>query len=314
MKSGLWILVVVLIAGVIVGYVLKDRVQPPKPADEQAELKGITELTDPEAKVDRLQGFISDFPKSEQKARAYSMIAKEMLDALKDTTRFVGFARQTIEKETDPESKATMYYRLYNLKIDSRPDEAVLIGTELLTVPINAGWIYNYIGYDLAERGRDLDLAMSLCQKSIELSQSREDSAQCIDSRGYVYYKKGMYKEAIADFESSIKLFEEPSEDATRHLADAYLKAGETAKAFKSYRDILVTGEYDYARAAVESLMTAERYTPKKKQQFEDAVWQDRMVAAKPAIAFTMPTLGGDSESFEPTKGDIVILNFMSPT
>jgi tetratricopeptide (TPR) repeat protein len=314
MKSGLWILVVVVITGILVGYALKDRMKPPEPADEQVELKAITNLTDSEAKIDKLQGFISDFPKSELKSRAYSLIAKEMLDALKDTTRFVGFARQTIDKEMDPEGKAMMYYRLYDLKIETRPEEAALIGNELLKVPINAGWLYKYIGYDLAERGRDLDLALSLCQKSVELAQTREDSAACFDGRGFAYDKKAMYKEAIADFENSAKLFGEPYEDVLRHLANAYLKAGESDKAFSAYRNILVTGEYEYARATLDSMMTAQRYSPKKKEEFEAALWQERMAAAKPAVAFAMPTLQGASFSFEPANGDIIILNFMSPT
>ena len=50
MKSGLWILIVVVVAGVVVGSILKDRMKPPKPADEQAAYKEVSDLTDPEAK------------------------------------------------------------------------------------------------------------------------------------------------------------------------------------------------------------------------------------------------------------------------
>jgi tetratricopeptide (TPR) repeat protein len=314
MKSGLWILIVVVIAGIVVGSILKDRMKPPKPADEQAAYKEVSDLTDPEAKIERLQAFISDFPKSELKATAYSQIAREMLTALKDTTRFVGFARATIEKETDPESKATMYYRLYNLKADTKPEEAALIGTELLKVPINASWVYNYVGYDLAERARDLDLALSLCQKAFELATTHEDSAAALDSRGFAYYQKGMYKEAIPDFESSAKLYGEPFEDVLKHLANAYLKAGDSDKAFMGFRDVLVGGEYDYARATLDSMMTSRHYSARQKKEFEDKLWQDRAAAAKPAMAFAMPTLQGTTFDFEPAKGDIVLLNFMSPT
>jgi len=314
MKSGLWILVVVIVAGIVVGYVLKDRMKPPEPGSEQAALTSIGELADSEAKIDRLQGFIADYPASELKQRAYSMIGKEMLDALKDTTRFVGFARQTIEKEADPESKALMYYRLYNIKIDTRPEEAALIGTELLKVPIDVGWVYNYIGYDLAERDRDLDLAMALCQKSVELSKAREDSAMCVDSRGFVYFKKEMYKEAVADFEKSVELYGEPYEDVLGHLADAYRKVGDSAKAFATYRRILVMGEHEQARAMVDSMMTSERYSPRKREMFEDGLWQERTASAKPAVAFAMPTLEGPTVSFDPASGGIVVLNFMSPT
>ena len=314
MKSSLWILIIVIAAGVVVGVVFKDRMKPAQPGNEQAEFKEIGELTDSEAKIDKLGRFISDYPKGDLKARAYSTIAKEMLDALKDTTRFVGFARQTIEKETDPESKAMMYYRLYDLKAEAKPEEAALIGTELLKVPIDASWLYNYIGYDLADRGRDLDLALALCQRSVELSKTPEDSAMCLDSVGFTYYMKGMYQEAVAALEKSVSLYGEPPEEGLHHLAEAYIKAGENAKSFATFRKILVIGEYDYARAFVDSVMTAERYAPNKRQQFENDLWQDRTGAAAPAVAFSMPALTGETVSFEPTKGGIVVLNFMSPT
>jgi len=314
MKSGLWILIVVMIAGLVVGYALKDRIQPPKPADQRAELKSITDLTDPEAKIDRLQHFILDYPESDLKARAYSYVAREMLGAVKDTARFVGFARQTIEREADAESKATMYYYLYDLKTETAPDEAALIGTELLKAPIEAGWIYNHIGYDLAERKRDLDLAVALCTRGIELSRDRSDSAMCLDSRGYAHYQAGRYAEAIVDLEAARPLYEEPEPEVLTHLANAYLRAGEADKAFDTFRSILLLGEIATARGAVDSTMTARNYSPRKRQAFEEALWQERLAAARPAIGFTMNALDGTSHTFEPAGGDIVLLNFTSPT
>lgn len=314
MRSGLWILIAVLILGMIVGYVVKDKFRPPEPPDQQAELKAITEITDPETKMEKLEDFIGDYPESELKSRAYNYIAREMLDSVRDTTRFVGFARQTIEKEKDAESKAMMYYRLYGMKAETKPEEAALIGTELLKVPIDTDWIYNYIGYDLAERNRDLELALSLCTKAVELSRTGRDSASCLDSRGFVQYQRGAYLEAITDLEAAARLYEEPSEEVLGHLANAYLKAGDSDKAFAAFKSILLLGEYEGARAAVDSALAARGYSAKRKQQFEEALWQERLSAAEPAIAFAMPTLQGDTYNFMPTKGGIVVLNFMSPT
>jgi tetratricopeptide (TPR) repeat protein len=314
MKSSLWILIAVIAAGIVVGVVFKDRMKPAQTGNEQAELKEIGELADSEVKIDKLERFIADYPKSDLKGRAYSSIAKEMLDALKDTTRFVGFARQTIEKETDPESKGMMYYQLYDIKAETKPEEAALIGAELLKVPVDVSWLYNYIGYDMAERGRDLDLALALCRKSVELAKTAQDSAMCLDSEGFAYYQKSMYREAVAAMEKSVALYGEPFEEGLQHLAMAYLKAGENTKAFDTYRKILVIGEYDYARAFVDSVMTADRYSPGQRQQFDQALWQARAAAGVAAPAFSMPALTGETVSFEPAAGKIVVLNFMSPT
>lgn len=314
MRSGLWILLAVLILGMIVGYVVKDKFRVPEPPDQQAELKAILEITDSETKIQKLEDFIGDYPEGELKSRAYNYIAREMLDAVKDTTRFIGFARQALERENDAESKATMYYRLYGIKADAKPEEAALIGTELLKVPIDADWVYNSIGYDLAERKRDLDLAFSLCTKAIQLAKTGRDSAMCLDSRGFVQYQRGMYREAITDLEAAAALYEEPDEEVLGHLANAYLKAGEDEKAFSALRSIMLLGEYDQARTSVDSMLAARGYSAKKKQQFEQGLWEERLAAAKPAIAFAMPTLQGETYNYMPTEGEIVVLNFMSPT
>jgi tetratricopeptide (TPR) repeat protein len=314
MKSGLWILILVLIAGVFVGYALRDRIKPPAPADEQAQLKEMGEISDPEAKILRLEAFITDHAESEAKPQAYSMIAREMLVTLKDTTRFVEFARQAIGEEKDPESKGLMYYRLYDLEADDKPEEAALIGTQLLKEQVDASWVYNYIGYDLAQRGRDLDLALALCGKAVELAKDARDSSAALDSRGFSYYRKGMYEESVADLERAVRLVGEPDEEITNHLADAYLAEGETGKAFDSFRLVLVTGENPHARETIDSLMTAEGYSPARRERFEESLWQERMDRSKPAIAFTMPTLEGSEFTFEPGSGEVVVLNFMSPT
>lgn len=314
MRSGLWILLAVLILGMIVGYVVRDRFREPTPPDQQAELTAILEIADSETKIEKLEDFIGDYPESELKARAYNYIAREMLDTAKDTTRFIGFARQTLERESDAESKAIMYYRLYNTKADSKPEEAALIGTELLKVPIDTDWIYNSIGYDLAERKRDLDLALSLCAKAVELAKTGRDSASALDSRGFVQYQRGAYGEAVTDLEAALALYEEPAEEVLGHLANAYLKAGDADKAFDAFRRMLLMGEYGNARANVDSMLTARGHSARRKQQFEDELWQERLSSAKPAIAFAMPTLKGDTYNYMPTEGEIVVLNFMSPT
>ena len=98
------------------------------------------------------------------------------------------------------------------------------------------------------------------------------------------------------------------------HLGAAYLKAGEAEKGFDAFRSVLLLAEDERARAAVDSLMTAQRYSPKRKHAFEETLWQERLAAAQPAIGFTMNALDGTAHTFEPAGGGIVLLNFTSPT
>jgi tetratricopeptide (TPR) repeat protein len=294
--------------------VLRNRMGPIEEADESARLNEIGQIEDSETKISRLEGFIAASPKSPLKPRAYSMIARELLKAVKDTTRFVDFARETIETEDDAQSKAIAYYYLYKVELETSVEAASLIGKEILDDPIDVGWIYNAIGFDLAERNQKLDLALPLCERAIGLAESRDDSASFIDSRGLVYYQMGMYDEAVADLEMALGLFEEPFEETLRHLAYARLRAGDSDKAFDTFKAILVMGEYDYAKASLDSLMTARGYSSGEIEAFDRSIWEARMAAARPAEAFDLPTLQGDIYTFEPSGGAVSVINFLSPT
>jgi tetratricopeptide (TPR) repeat protein len=241
------------------------------------------------------------------------MISRELLRTVKDTTRFVDFARETIETEEDQESKAIVYYYLFTVENETGPAAASQLGKELLERPIDVGWIYNEIGYGLALSGEELDVALALCEKAIQLAEDRSDSASYIDSRGWVYYQMERYDEAAADLEVAVTLFEEPFEETLRHLAYARLKGGYADKAFDTFKQILIMGEYDYARASLDSLMTASGYTGAHRAAFEQSIWEARMAAAEPAEAFEMPTLGDDVYAFEPS-GAVSVINVMSPT
>jgi tetratricopeptide (TPR) repeat protein len=317
MKSGLWILVAVLVAGVIVGMLLRPRLT--RLVEDQAppavaELAEIERIEDPGAKAERLRVFISENPASEVRHYAYRSLARTMLLALQDTSGYLEFADPALAEETDPESKAELYYWLYNVHAASDSGAAVRTAYSLLGETIGVSWIYNYVGYDLAERGYGLDAALGLCDRALEFADSRRDSAGIIDSRGWVYFKMGEYDRAVADLEMAVDLFEPSSEEILRHLVYAALKAGRSDMAFETLKTILMMGEYAYARAGLDSLMDVKGYSPAQRSSFEESVWEARLNAAGPGEAFTLPTLSGDAYEFEPGTGKVAVINFMSPT
>jgi hypothetical protein len=317
MKSGLWILFVVLVAAVAVGILLRPRLtrlmeeqEPP----EVAELDEIEGIEDPKVKVERLKGFLAEYQGSETRYRAHRQLALTMVSALKDTTGYLEFAESALAGEDDSESRAEIYYRLYSLQAASDSETALRIADRLLDEAIDVGWIYNYIGYDLAERGIGLDTAVGLCNKALGYAESGMDSANVMDSRGWAYYKRGDYNRAVADLEIAAELFDPPYEEILRHLAYAALGAGRDDKAFETLKTILIMGEYDYARTRLDSIMDVRGYSSDQRAGFEESVWQARMEAAVPGEAFILPTLAGDAYEFDPTDGAVAVINFMSPT
>jgi Tfp pilus assembly protein PilF len=85
----------------------------------------------------------------------------------------------------------------------------------------------NNLAYILADQGRNLDEALSMARIAKEKSPQE---ANVMDTLGWVYYKKGLYDNAIGELtECAAKMKDNPV--VLYHLGAAYYKKGETIKA-----------------------------------------------------------------------------------
>lgn len=97
----------------------------------------------------------------------------------------------------------------------------------------------NYLGYTLAEKGENLDEALSLAQRAVALDP---DNGSYVDSLGWAYYQLGRHEQARGYLERAARL--EPA-DATlqEHLGDVYVALGQNDRAREAYRRALELGE-----------------------------------------------------------------------
>lgn len=72
----------------------------------------------------------------------------------------------------------------------------------------------NGLGYVLACEDRDLTRALSLCKQAVD---SSPDSAACLDSLGWVYYKLGLYEDAKKYLEQA-ELLDRENEVIANHI------------------------------------------------------------------------------------------------
>lgn len=97
--------------------------------------------------------------------------------------------------------------------------------------------VNNDLGYLYAEQGKNLEKAEMMIRKAI---QEDPESSAYLDSLGWVLFKRGKVKEAVAPLEKAVKqLTEINSGDATifEHLGDVYLQLQETRKAKSAWQD-----------------------------------------------------------------------------
>jgi Flp pilus assembly protein TadD len=100
--------------------------------------------------------------------------------------------------------------------------------------PENAAAL-NFMGYTLAQRGRELAEAERLVQRALTL---RPDTGAFLDSLGWVYFQRGEYQRAVEALERASQL--EPDEPVIlEHLGDAYQKASRSPEAVATWRRAL---------------------------------------------------------------------------
>lgn len=80
----------------------------------------------------------------------------------------------------------------------------------------------NGLGYILACQEKDLTRALSLCKQAVK---SAPKSAACLDSLGWVYYKLGLYDDALQYLQQAEQMDTESVEIAN-HIKSVRLKAG----------------------------------------------------------------------------------------
>lgn len=87
--------------------------------------------------------------------------------------------------------------------------------------------VLNYLGYSWVDMGINLEEALDMIRKAVEL---RPQDGYITDSLGWAYYKLGRYDDAVTELERAVKL---RPEDATinDHLGDAYWQVGRRLEA-----------------------------------------------------------------------------------
>jgi tetratricopeptide (TPR) repeat protein len=98
--------------------------------------------------------------------------------------------------------------------------------------------VLNYLGYSLVDMGRNLDEAMEMIEKAVEL---RPNDGYIVDSLGWAHYQLGDYDEAVKHLERAIGLQcgdHQCSSDPVinDHLGDAYWRVGRKIEAGFQWR------------------------------------------------------------------------------
>ncbi len=93
----------------------------------------------------------------------------------------------------------------------------------------------NYLGYTYAEMGINLDTALDLINRAITLEP---ESGYIRDSLGWVYFKKGMYSDALREIQKANEMVKDDPV-VLEHLGDIYFKLDEKEAAIDAWKKSL---------------------------------------------------------------------------
>lgn len=87
--------------------------------------------------------------------------------------------------------------------------------------------VLNYLGYSYVEKHENLDEALDMIERAVA---AEPDSGYIADSLGWVFYRLGRYKDAVAPMEKAVELM--PVDPVVNdHLGDVYWAVGRTLEA-----------------------------------------------------------------------------------
>ena len=182
-----------------------------------------------------------------------------------DRDNAIKYYESSITKNPDSFIKSSIYFELGNLYDQTgKMEDAISAMTRAIEFNPKNPEPYNYLGYMFADKGIRLDEAQKYVEKALELNPN---AGYIIDSLGWIYYKKGMYPEALTKLqEASILIPNDPV--VLEHLGDAYLKIGETGKAIETWEKALKTKPTE--KAILNKLKQIENQKSKKSEESQN--------------------------------------------
>jgi tetratricopeptide (TPR) repeat protein len=154
-----------------------------------------------------------------EKSKRYTEMAKALDDAEK-------LAAAKEDKETVHFMRGAMYER--TKKYDAAEAEFRKV---IELNPENAGAL-NYLGYMFADRAVKLDEAFQLIKKALDLDP---DNGAYLDSMGWVYFRQGKLNEAEGLLVRAIdRIGQDPT--VRDHLGDVYFQLGKTKDAINQWQ------------------------------------------------------------------------------
>ena len=137
----------------------------------------------------------------------------------------------TVALEQKPEDRDLLYARALYKEPLGLYDEMIKDFKQLLAIDPDNINVKNALGYTLADANKELDYASELIEQAY---LAMPDNAAVIDSKGWLAFRKGAYKEALQFLNIAFKM--SPNADVATHIGEVHWKNGDKDKAMQFWQ------------------------------------------------------------------------------
>lgn len=235
--------------------------------------------------------------------------------AVEDTTARMTALRTVIRAHPRSDWAGRAYTVLVHLTREKSPGDLRGLLSEFRETDFASADPYNAVGWELADSGEHLDLAVPILEKAVAKARAAGDSlnlASCLDSEAWARFKAGDHAAAASLMEEAYAIYGPGNDEIDEHMALIYDEAGRDEEAAKIYVGLLSHMEHPEFRERLGAIVTASGGSL---AETEAEIQRRRLEGARPAPDFTLPALAdGKPTSLSDFRGKVVLLNFWHPT
>jgi hypothetical protein len=207
------------------------------------------------------------------------------------------------------------YMELIDLAKTKAPDAVPGYLKQVLDSDFATASPYNAIGWELADAGEHLEMAVRILEKGVAKARAERDSTELpsvLDSEAWARYKKGDNAAAVTRMEEAYKLNGPGDDEYDKHMALIYDAAGMGDKAKPLYVGLLSHMEDPVLRNSLHRIVAKAGGSI---AEVDAEIVRLRNAGVKEVPDFSMPSLAnGEPVSPKDFRGKVVLLNFWHPT
>ena len=199
-------------------------------------LKLRVSLNDEIKKKNKIKPLLEELIKNHPKNWELKILLADIYRTEKNYNGSINLYSQIIEDVLDENKWSIFYSRGIAYERLNKWEKAEEDLKMAMTLQPNDPYVINYLAYSWLDRKMNIDLALNLLEKAVELEPS---DGYILDSLGWAHYLSNSYEKSVYFLEKAVSFL--PNDPTLNdHLGDAYWKSGRYDEAQSQWKRVLI--------------------------------------------------------------------------